>query len=42
MAKLLDCDFEVGKFELQLRYCIHFLTNTLDNVMNPLILPAKG
>ena len=29
MAKELDRDNEVSKFELQSRYCPHFRTNTL-------------
>ena len=34
--------FEVSKFELQLRYNIHFWTNTLEKGMNSLISPAVG
>ena len=42
MDKVLDCGFEVSKFELQLCYYIHFLTNTIGKNMNPLILSAMG
>ena len=42
MAKDLDCNLEVNKFELQSRYYVHFRTNTLGKGMNPLILPAMG
>ena len=33
---MLDCGLEVSKFKLQLCYCIHFQTNTLEKGMNPL------
>ena len=32
----------VNEFELQLRYYIHFWTNTLGKGRNPLILSGKG
>ena len=37
MAKILDRSLEVKKFELHLRFYIHFWTNTLDKSMNSLI-----
>ena len=42
MVKAMDCGIVVHKFILQLRYYVHFQTNTLGNGMNPLILPAMG
>ena len=39
VAKVLD-DIIVSEFELQLRYYVHFQTNTLGNSMNP--LPASA
>ena len=39
MIKALDCGIVVREFELQLRYYIHFRTNTLGKGMNPFILP---
>ena len=41
MAKVLDGDPEVSEFELQLRYYVHFRTNTPGKDMNPLIPLAK-
>ena len=43
LAKVLDYDPEVSKFELQSRYHVHFRTNTLSKSMTLLIpAPAKG
>ena len=42
MAKVLDCDLEVSKFEFQLHYYIHFWANALGKCMNPLIFPPVG
>ena len=38
MAKIMDCGFEVSKFELQSHYYIHFQTNTHRKGMNTIIL----
>ena len=35
-----DYDMVVNEFELQLRYNIHFRTNTLRKGMNSLVLPT--
>ena len=35
-GKVLDCGHEVSEFELQLRYYIHFRTNTLGKDMKTL------
>ena len=32
---MLDCDIVISKFELELRYCVHFQTNALVKGMNP-------
>ena len=40
MTFVLDCDFEVTDFKLQMRHYVHFLINTLGKGMNPLISPA--
>ena len=42
MVKAMVCEIVARKFKLQLRYYIHFWTNTLGKGMNPLILPAMG
>ena len=42
LAKVFDCNLELRKFEIQLFYHIHFLTNTLWKGMNPLIPLAMG
>ena len=42
MVKVMDCKIIVSDFVLQLRYYVHFRTNTLGKGMNPLILPAMG
>ena len=42
MVKAMDCEIIVSEFELQLRYYVHFQTNTLEKGMNPLILRAMG
>ena len=42
IVKALDSGLTVSEFELQSRYYVHFPTNTLGKVMNPLILPAMG
>ena len=35
MAKMLDEGFEVSEFELQLRYYVHFRTNTNKKAYEP-------
>ena len=42
MVNAMDCWNVISKFDLQLRYYVHFRTNTLGKGMNPLILPAMG
>ena len=42
MVKALDCGIVISAFELQLRYYVHFRTNTLGKGMNPLILPTMS
>ena len=42
MVKAMDWGIVVREFELQSRYYVHFLANTLGKGMNPLILPAMG
>ena len=42
MVKAMDCGIVVNEFKFQLRYYVHFGTNTLRKGMNPLILPAMG
>ena len=42
MVKAMDYRIAVREFELQLRYYVHFRTNTLGKDMNPLILPNMG
>ena len=42
MVKAMDYEIGVSEFELQLRYYVHFRSNTLGKCMNPLILPAMG
>ena len=42
IVKALECRIVVSKFKFQLRYYIHFWTNTLGKGMNPLILSAMG
>ena len=37
VANMLNGDFLLSEFELQLRYYVHFRTNTLWERMNPLI-----
>ena len=37
VTNMLDCDIVVSEFEVQSRYNVHFRTNTLRKVMNPLI-----
>ena len=37
MIDVFDCDIVVSEFELQSCYHVHFRTNTLGRVMNPLI-----
>ena len=41
-AKVLDSDLKVNELDLQLRYYVHFRTNTLGKGMNPLILPLMS
>ncbi len=42
LVKAMACGIVASEFELQSRYYVHFLTNTLGKGMNPLILPAMG
>ena len=42
MVNVLDCGLEVRKFELPLRYFVHFQNNTLGKDMNLFILTAMG
>ena len=42
MVKVIDCGMLVSEFELQLRYYLHFQTNTLEKGMNRLTLLAMG
>ena len=42
IVKAMDSRIIVSEFELQLRYYIHFQTNTIGKGMNPLIHPAMG
>ena len=42
MVKVMDSEIVVSEFELQSRNYVHFRTNTLGKVMNPLILPAMS
>ena len=42
VANVVDCDIEGSEFELQLPYCIHFLKNTFEEVMNPFTPSAMG
>ena len=42
MVKGLDCEIVVCEFEIQLRYYLHFQTNTLGKDMSSLILSAMG
>ena len=42
MVKVLDCGIVVCEFVLQLRYYVHFRSNTLGKGMSPLILQAMG
>ena len=37
VADVLDCDLVESEFELQLRYYVHFQTNTIGKDMNPLV-----
>ena len=42
MVKALDSGIVVSEFELQLRYSVHFQTNTLGKMYEPAYLPAMG
>ena len=42
MVKAMDCGIVVSEFVLQSRYYVHFRTNTLGKVMNPLIPTSMG
>ena len=42
MVNVLDCNILVSEFELQLRYYVHFRTNTLGKDVNSLILQAMS
>ena len=37
MAKVLDWEIRESEFELQLRYYVHFFTNSFGKDMNPII-----
>ena len=41
MAKVLDCETVVCEFESKSSYNVHFWTNILGKIMNPLNFPAK-
>ena len=41
-VKAMDCGIVVNDFVRQSRYDVHFRANTLEKVMNHLILPAMG
>ena len=41
-ANVLDWDIEVRVFEIQLRYYVHFQTNSFEKAMNSLIPSAKS
>ena len=42
MVKAMDCEIVVSEFEVQLRYYVHFRTNTPGKGLNPLIVLAMG
>ena len=42
MVKAMDCGIVVSEFELQSLHYVHFRTNTLGKVKNPLSLSAMG
>ena len=42
MVNVLDCDITVIKFELQSRYSVDFLTNTLWEMCEPFYSPSYG
>ena len=42
MVKSMDCKIVVNKLELQTRYYVYFLTDTLRKDMNLLIFPSMG
>ena len=42
MVKAIDCKIVVSEFELQSRYYVHFRTNTLGKVLDPIIFQAMG
>ena len=42
VANVLDCDIVKSEFELQSRYYVHFLTNTLGKGMNPTYCSCYG
>ena len=42
MVKSLDCGIVGSEFEIQSRIYVHFRTNTLENGMDPFILPPIG
>ncbi len=37
VSNMVDCDIVVSEFKLQLRYYVHFRTNTLEKSMNTVI-----
>ena len=39
---MMNCNFEVNEFELQLGYHLYFRTNTLEKSMDPLIISDMG
>ena len=42
MVQAMDCGIVVCEFVLQLRYYVHFRTNTLGKGMDPLNPPSYG
>ena len=42
MANELHCNIVESEIEFQLRYYVHFLTNTLGKSMNSFITPNMG
>ena len=42
VANMLVCGLEISELELQLRYCVHFRTNTLGKSINSLVSSVMG
>ena len=42
LVKVMDCGIVVSEFVLQIRYYVHFRTNTIGGGMNHRLLPAMG